>query len=153
MGPQPHFWVTQILIFYSLSTYPLWTLAVFAIQIAFLLNSEQKELLVQTGYQLQFVVPSQLCCLTVISHEVALTQPDPVVTQLVNQLLQRAVVFVDVGAEVQSLGEHLAPLFQAHLPSDPTLELHAAVESPSYSVHFFNAALVEHPLPFVTHPF
>lgn len=99
------------------------------------------------------VVPSQLYYLTVNSHEVALTQPDPVVTQLVNQLLQRGVVLVDAGAETQSLGVHLVPLFQVHLPSDPTLELHKAVESPSYSVHFFKAALVEHPLPVVTHPF
>lgn len=151
MDPQPHFYVTQIS-FLSVSN-PLYTLAVLAVQIAFLLNYEQDELLVQTGYQEQVSVPSQLYYLTVNSQVVALTQPYPVVTQLVNQFLQRGFVFVDVGAEVQSLGEHLLPLFQVHLPSDPTLELHKAVESPSYSVHFFKAALVEHPLPVVTHPF
>lgn len=99
--------------------------------IAFFLNLEHCELLVQIGCQLQSLVPSQLVCLTVYSHVVALTQPDPVVTQLVNQLAQRGFVFVDEGAEAQSLAVHLVPVFQVHLPSDPTLGLHAAVESPS----------------------
>lgn len=153
MDPQPHFWVTHFSIVLYTSAYPSKTLAVLAIQIAFLLNCEQDEFSVHIGYQTQSFVPSQLYYLTVNSHVVALTQPDPVVTQFVNQLLQSGFVFVDVGAEVQSLGEHLFPLLQVHLPSDPILVLHACVESPSYSVHFFKAALVEHPLPVVTHPF
>lgn len=131
MDPQPHFWVTHFLIVLNSSTYPSWTLAVLAIQIAFLLNCEQDEFSVHIGYQEQLFVPSQLYYLTVNSHVVALTQPDPVVTQLVNQLLQRGFVFVDVGADVQSLGVHLFAYFQVHLPSDPILVLHAAVESPS----------------------
>lgn len=59
------------------------TLAEFAKQIDFFLNSLHYSLLVHIGYQEQFLVPSQLYYLTVKSQVVVETHPEPVVTQLV----------------------------------------------------------------------
>ncbi|CAD8055003.1 unnamed protein product [Paramecium primaurelia] len=129
---QPHFLDTKIYNGFPFSSFlsKVLTLAQFAKQIDFFLNSLQFELLLQIGYHEQLLVPSQLYYLTVKSQVVYETHPDPVVTQFVKKLAQRGLVFKLVAAQVQSLATHLVPVFHVHLPSDPTLD-QQLVASPS----------------------